>query len=170
MTAGIRAWFAARRQRNTNARKYAVHERRQRVLLGELRHAADAQHRAGLLLNLATATQRIANLHNQVHGIEWIEEEDRSTATSLMLEAGLYRALCDVELAVAHGVTRVRAVGCVEQVAADVLDRMAASPNLAGRVRLLDELRTAVLPAVGVQAAEALVCLPSPAGTLAAVK
>jgi hypothetical protein len=53
----------------------------------------------------------------------------------------------------------------LEPVAAAILDRMAETPDLGTRMRMLGELAAAVAPIVGAQAAEALWCLPAPGHT-----
>ncbi|MFY1595546.1 hypothetical protein [Micromonospora sp. WMMD737] len=166
---GLRGWLAARRHRHTDRRRYGYHQSQQQAIGSRLARTSDPHGRARLLLALGTSTSRLAALHNQLHDDRWIDGEERSVGMSLMLESTLYRALSDVETAAAYGTARLPTIAAIEAVAGPVLDKMAASPVLRDRMRLLGDLADAVTPVVGDRAAGMLVALPSPAGTVTAV-
>lgn len=164
---GLRGWFARRRQAWTAGRRYAYHQHRHAHLLRQLGRTADADERGRLMLALATSTNLLGILHDRVHGMVWIAEEEQSVGMSLVWQAGLWRALADAEFASAHHAVRVRAVGDIERVAGGVLDRISAAPELVDRLRLYPALRAAVTPAVGRVAAAMLTEVPAPAAHLA---
>lgn len=87
--------------------------------------------------------------------------EDRDIVGDLVSESKLYRALGDVEHVVAcHGrVGRNWRFHEWGERADAILDEMCATEDLQARLALLDDLYDAVVPAVGGQAAEALVPL-----------
>lgn len=160
---GLLAWLARRRQHRTDQRIYTYNQEQCARARAHLTGAVNPGDRAELLMRLATATHRLGLLHNQVHGPQWIDAEDRSTGMSLLWEAGLYRALSDVEAAVGYDTPRTPGVASIEKAAGPVLDRMAARHDLVARTQLLDDLHDAVLPVVGKRAATAMMTLPLPA-------
>ncbi|MCX5066718.1 hypothetical protein OOJ91_12590 [Micromonospora lupini] len=164
--AGLRGWITRRQQRRSDQRKYAYHQEQLRSIRANLSQVVDAGQRADLLLRLASTTHRLGVLHRTLHGIQRMDDEPRSKATSLLLEGGLYHALSVVELSVVYGTRRTRTVPRIERAAGLVLDRMAATPDLIARTQLLDDLHDAVVPVVGKRAATAILALPLPAALL----
>jgi hypothetical protein len=140
-----------------------------RIASVELGKASDPAVRARLLLKLAGAQQHQADIHTAVFGPDPLDDPEHEgvcvdLADSHAFSAMLYGLLADVERTVAFPILgrRRNTDTRLEAVAGPVLDRMADTPNLDARMRMLDGLIDAVKPIVGGQAAESLWCLPAP--------
>jgi hypothetical protein len=131
------------------------------ALYDRLNETTDPAIRAELLDGMATIEQQLSDVHREAFGpdpIEW--EGGRDLSESIASSALLMRLLADVEHAVADGGQRRRTDTWLEPYAGSVLDRMAATPDIATRSVLLLDLYEAVEPHVGGQAAEVLAGLP----------
>lgn len=139
-------------------------ECRMRVALDALAGASDPAERHRLLLRLADQQAEQAQGYTAAFGPDPVDDEGTCTDLfdSLWFSANLYAMLAGVEAAVALGTRRVTTPFALEAEAGAVLDRMAATPVLADRMRMLRELIDAVVPVAGGQAAETLWCLPAP--------
>ncbi|MFC0504167.1 hypothetical protein [Micromonospora costi] len=165
---GLRGWLARRAQIRTNQRRYAFHESQCRTIRAHLARVVDPGDRADMLRRLATSLHRRAVLYASVHGVHQLEGETTTADLSMLWEADLYEALCDVEAAHVYHTPRARGMDQIEETAGPVLDRMAATPDLGGRLRLLGALHDSVLPVVGKRAAAQVRALPAPASVVTA--
>lgn len=148
-------------------REYVDIDRQLDDIYDELAETERAATRAVLLGRCDKLTQAQADIYAAGWGDDPLDG-GMDMAESLLWSATLYRHLADVEQAVAypdHG--RRQYASAVLGVEADnLLSRMAATPDLAARMALLDYLYEAVLGKVGGQAAEmAIACLPYPKTT-----
>lgn len=121
-------------------------------------------HRRGRLLRLLGECEiDMSRRYFWAFGADPIDDEDGlDMADSLAARAHLYHLLMEVELAVADTRPRWSDGTGLGHEAGDVLDRMAATPDLPARMRLLEDLYAVVEPIVGGQAAELVACLPAP--------
>jgi hypothetical protein len=124
-----------------------------------LADVSDPQERACLLNDMAGARHTQAALYTSAFRGDPDVAVDAETVRH---EALLYRLLADVEHAVATGTPRQLTGTRLEEVAGDVLDRMAASSDLQRRARMLEPLYDAVGGTISGTAAEALWQLQSP--------
>jgi hypothetical protein len=147
-----------------------------------LAEAGAARERAWLLGKLAEYELASARAHPHLFGPDPLEDEGgRDLSESMGWSATLYRLLADVERVVAVNYVHIgqygdgepmysrigrevrREVGTLlEAEAGPILNRMSHTPDLAERVKLLEDLADAVADLVGAQALETLWCLPSP--------
>lgn len=151
----IRAVLARHAQRQQAGNTYHYEQARARGLQRQLIAATHPEVRADVLIGLAIARAEMAAVHDLVRGFRWVDRR-RSVSTSLTLEAGLYRALFDVERARADGTRRRRTVADIEAAAGPVLDRMTLDPYGTRSPVLVAQLREAVTPVVGERAAKLL--------------
>jgi hypothetical protein len=159
----VRQRLADRKACNEAAVAYWAARDAANIAQNRLEKESDPHRRALLLADLAEAEIGQARLHFATFGPDPLDDEDgRDLADSLAYSAHLYRLLRQVEAAVASGRPRLQDGTNLDHAASDVLDRMAATPDLQARMRLLEELCDVVLPIVGGQAAEVLPCLPAP--------
>ena len=94
--------------------------------------------RARLLRELAGHMIGMARQHFAAFGPDPLEDEDgRDMADSLAHSAALYGTLGHVEYAVAVGRPRFSHGLAIEHAGEEVLDQMAATPDLVPRMRLL---------------------------------
>jgi hypothetical protein len=103
--------------------------------------------------------------HRTAFGPDPLEAEGgRDMSGSLLWSSLLYRSLADVEhtVACAGRVSRRWYDFRLEQVAGEVFDQMVATPELAGRIALQEQLFAAVADTVGGRAVETLRCLSVP--------
>ena len=161
---GLRNWLTSRRNRGAARAVYFAAETWLIDIHATLANADSADDRAALLGRAHKWTSTQANIYPAAFGPDPLDDEDgQDMAESLTWTALLYRLLADVETAVAYpGRGRRWTDSPLERVAGDVLDSMAATPDLAARTRLLQDLAAEVEPVAGVQAVETLWTLPSP--------
>ncbi|TAK89345.1 MAG: hypothetical protein EPO06_11825 [Burkholderiaceae bacterium] len=130
-----------------------------------LAQTSDPAERGRLLAKMADAASDQARVYRDAFGPDPMREEGgRDMAESCGHSATLYRLLSDVEYAVVdpgHQRT-LDPHSDLESCAWEVLARMARTPDLAARMRLLADLADTVEPIVGGQAVDTLWCLPSP--------
>jgi hypothetical protein len=142
---------------------YWAAEKRLDIAYEELGNAAEPGRRAQLLFAMSAAATAMADLHTKAFGPDPLRNEGgRDLAESWKWVAEMYYLLGDVEAAVAHPIARTCKDSELEPYAGAVLDRMATTTDLVGRMRLLDPLIDALLDKCGGQAVESLWCLPAP--------
>lgn len=144
---------------------YFAAEDEMRVAHVALAEAADPAERATLLYKLFRAQQRQAKMHTAVFGpVPLDDEAGRDLAESEAHSATLYGLLADVEQAIAYPGVGQRGYTDtpLEPHAGATLNRMAATPDLDARMRLLNDLIGDLEEVIGGQAVETLWCLPAP--------
>jgi hypothetical protein len=130
-------------------------------IFDRLAETTDGHERARLLVAAYETEQAMADMHTEVFGPDPMEDDGRDLAEALASSALLLTLVADVELVACGQLTRRFTTDTwLEPYAGPVLDRMAATPAVADRARLLEALADAVEPYVGVQAVETLACLP----------
>lgn len=142
--------------------RYFEQEAPLRVAFNGLADVSYPGQRAALLTKVYEARRIQARLYRDAFGEDFDETDGMDLAESTRLEALLYLLLADVERAVSVGGPR-RVTGTeLEEAAGEILDRMAAHPDLVWRARMLEPFADAVGDIVGGQAAEALWYIQSP--------
>lgn len=144
-------------------REYVDIDRQLDTIYDELATTDRAGVRAVLLAKCGKLTLAQANVYTAGWGDDPLDD-GTDPAQSLRWSAKLYQHLADVEQAVAYpdGGRRQYASAVLGVEADDLLSQMAATPDLAARMALLDGLYEAVLGKVGGQAAETIAGLPYP--------
>lgn len=145
-------------------KEYFELEARAGSYLDELARIDDPKERARLLFKVGRIDAELAGL--SVKGWRSDLEDDEhgiDMAQSMRFAGVLCRLLGDVEQAVAYpDLGRRERTTHLERACGEILDKMAATLDLAERLTYLDPLYDAVVGNVGGQAAEAIACLPAP--------
>lgn len=116
-----------------------------------------------LLYHLGRDEHDMATHHIKGWGHEWYDDDGMSAHQSMLWSACLLRLLADVEKAVAYPqYGRRETTTDLERAAGEVLDKMAATPDLVERMAYLPTLYAVVLDKVGGQAAETVATVRYP--------
>ena len=142
--------------------RYDAAGRRVNQFLAQLADETYPEHRATLLYRCAAATRTQAGVYTDAYGPAQ-RPDDMDVAQSLAWAGVIYGLLADVEEAVAYPARGRRDTTTeLEGVAGDILDAMAAEPDLTKRHAMLGRLYDAVRPVTGAMAAATIACLPVP--------